>query len=489
MITEEQEKIFLQEAQKRKLAFYRPYPKQALFHKASASYREILLRAGSQLGKTMAAAAQTAILATGKYPDWWVGRRFSKAPVIWCAGVTGETVRDTIQRLLIGDVANPGTGFIPESDIVDMPPSRGVAGLVDTILVKHTSGMITRIRLKYYEQGREKFQADTCDVIWLDEESDEDIYQESLTRTNATKGFLYMTFTPLKGMSKVVKRFLREPSPDRIDINMTIDDALHISKEERQKIINSYQPYQQEARIYGRPLLGSGQIFPYAQAEISCDPFPMDTVPFYWQELAGIDFAGSGADGHPTAAVRILYDTQGDIVYVTNTYRRKGGTPMVHGAALKPWGKVPFAWPHDGLQHDKGSGVPLKDLYRNEGLNMLEENARFEDGSNGVIAGIEMMKMRFESGKLKIFSHLHELFEEISSYYMDENKINKIDDDLICALRYAVMCLRFAKRVQQPHGMRGNYAIEDTMPKDPYNDKNFNPLGHKFIDELLGVRR
>ena len=49
-----------------------------------------------------------------------------------------------------------------------------------------------------------------------------------------------MTFTPLKGMSVVVRRFLNEPSPDRCDVNMTIDDALHIPEAERQRIIDSY---------------------------------------------------------------------------------------------------------------------------------------------------------------------------------------------------------------------------------------------------------
>ena len=480
--------ILLNEAARRKLAFYRPYEKQRLFHKAGAQYRERLLMAGNQLGKTYCMAAEVAIHATGKYPEWWEGKRFHKAPVIWCAGVTGEVVRDTIQRLLVGDVANPGTGLIPPDDIVESMPSRGVADLLDTILVKHVSGSNTRIRLKYYEQGREKFQADTIDFGWPDEEPPEDIYLEFLTRTNATGGILGMTFTPLKGMSKVVKRFIREPSPDRVVVNMTIDDALHIPKEKRQQIINSYAKHEQEARIYGKPIPGSGVIFPVAREDISCDPFPMDMVPFYWQEIAGIDFAGSGDGGHPTAAVKCLYNTQDDILYVTNTYRRKGGTPMIHASALKPWGKIAFAWPHDGLQHDKGSGVPLKDLYRNEGLNMLPDNARFEDGSNGVEAGIAMMLMRMESGRLKIFSHLHDLFEEIGSYYRDEGKIIKIDEDCICALRYAIMCLRFAKRVNPPRGKLGFTEIEDKSVYDSYNDKSYNPLDPKYIAQQLGIK-
>jgi hypothetical protein len=55
---------------------YRPYPKQAAFHAAGAAHRERLLMAGNQLGKTYSGAAEAAIHLTGKYPEWWQGRRW-----------------------------------------------------------------------------------------------------------------------------------------------------------------------------------------------------------------------------------------------------------------------------------------------------------------------------------------------------------------------------------------------------------------------------
>src|SRR5262249_44054179 len=91
-----------QEAAEDKLASYKPYLKQGEFHAAGAKHRERLLMAGNQLGKTLAGAMETAIHATGRYPPWWQGKRFDKPTVSWVAGTTGETVRDTVQRLLIG---------------------------------------------------------------------------------------------------------------------------------------------------------------------------------------------------------------------------------------------------------------------------------------------------------------------------------------------------------------------------------------------------
>lgn len=467
-----------QEIARRKLAFYRPYYKQQVFHKAGATYRERLLRAGNQLGKTMAAAAETAIHATGRYPSWWEGRVFKKAPVIWCAGVTGEVVRDTIQRLLIGDDANPG-GFIPKEDIIESTPSRGVADLKDTIFVRHSTGGTTRLRLKYYEQGREKFQGDTVDFGWPDEEPPLDIYLEMLTRTNATNGIMCMTFTPLKGMSEVVRRFLVDSSPDRHDTNMTIMDALHIAPQERQRIIDSYPAHEREARINGTPMLGSGRIFPIAESEISIKPFnPLD-MPWYWMEIAGIDF---GWD-HPTAAAKLLYDPQGDVVYLTNVYKRREATPLIHAAALKPWGKeIWWAWPHDGLQHDKGSGVQLKEQYQQQGLKMLGEKATFDDErSNGVEAGIAEMLMRMESGRFKVFSHLTEFFEEFRLYHRKEGKVVKEYDDVICAVRHAIMMLRYASPIRPPaHTVAGGQGTVRS---------NYNPLAPEYIKKLLAERR
>ena len=63
---------------------------------------------------------------------------------------------------------------------------------------------------KSYDQGREKWQGETLDFVWFDEEPPQDVYIEGLTRTNATRGMTYLTFTPLKGISDVVHSFIGE---------------------------------------------------------------------------------------------------------------------------------------------------------------------------------------------------------------------------------------------------------------------------------------
>jgi hypothetical protein len=146
------------------------YPKQREFHNAGASFRERLLMAGNQVGKTIAGGMEAAYHATGQYPDWWERRRFDKPTVGWVAGVTGESTRDNPQRILLGRVGEHGTGSIPKDGLLDITPARGVPDLVDTVTVKHVSGGVSSIGLKSYEKGREKWQGETLDYVWFDED-------------------------------------------------------------------------------------------------------------------------------------------------------------------------------------------------------------------------------------------------------------------------------------------------------------------------------
>ena len=439
------------ELARRRLEDYRPYTKQAIFHAEGKTHRERLFCAGNQLGKSLSGAAEMAMHLTGEYPDGWAGRKFTRPIAAWASGVTGESVRDTTQRLLVGRPGEYGTGMIPAANIVGDPKrAMGVADLLDSVTVKHKAGGNSRLYFKRYEQGREKWQGETLDVVWFDEEPPEDIYTEGLTRTNATGGMAYMTFTPLLGMSKVVSRFLLEESPDRSVTTMTIDDAEHYTQEERERIVASYPAHEREARAKGTPTLGSGLIFPVTEELIVVDPFK---IPDTWKHIAGIDF---GWD-HPTAAAKLAYDADNDVIYLTADYRGSEMTPIMHVASLRGWGDwFHWAWPHDGLQTDKGSGEQLAENYRRNGLAMLPERATFSDGTNGVEAGVQDMLERMQTGRWKVFTTCQSWLSERRMYHRKDGRIVKERDDCISASRYAYMMLRMAvsKRIAVPEWKR-----------------------------------
>jgi phage terminase large subunit-like protein len=198
---------------RRRLTDYRPYAKQREFHAAGLAHRERLLMAGNQLGKTYCGAAEVAYHLTGRYPAWWSGRRWDRPTRWWAGSKTGEVTRDGVQRLLIGEPKDEGawgTGMIPSEDLMDWSRRQGVADSLDNAIVRHVSGGTSTLGFKSYDQGRQKWQGETLDGVWFDEEPPTDIYMEGLTRTNATGGITMITFTPLLGMSDVVAMFLGE---------------------------------------------------------------------------------------------------------------------------------------------------------------------------------------------------------------------------------------------------------------------------------------
>jgi phage terminase large subunit-like protein len=84
----------------------------------------------------------------------------------------------------------------------------GIGNAIESIFVRHVSGGISEIGLKSYEQGSESFQGTARHIVWLDEEPSLDIYAEALLRTMTVDGMVICTFTPLLGMSDVVRYFL-----------------------------------------------------------------------------------------------------------------------------------------------------------------------------------------------------------------------------------------------------------------------------------------
>ena len=201
------------------------YQKHMQFFAGGAEHLERCMMAANRVGKTWGVGAyETTAHLTGKYPDWWRGRRFDRPIDAWVAGDTSETTRDVIQVALTGiggegGDGELGTGMVPGELIVGKPSTkRGISGAFDTLRVRHVTGGISKVGFKSYDQGRAKFQGTKKDLGWLDEEPPIDVYEEVLLRLTATvpgeeNGLMLCTFTPLNGLSKVALKFLPETAP------------------------------------------------------------------------------------------------------------------------------------------------------------------------------------------------------------------------------------------------------------------------------------
>jgi terminase large subunit-like protein len=74
---------------------------------------------------------------------------------------------------------------------------------------------------------------------------------------------------------------------------------------------------------------------------------------------------------------------------------------------------------------------------------MLHEPA--QDGTASVEAGLMWMLTHMKSGKFKVFRELNDWWEELRLFHRKDGKVVKEGDDLMAAIRYACMMLRYAK--------------------------------------------
>jgi phage terminase large subunit-like protein len=431
------------------------YPWQKDFVKATASYHEACLCAANQIGKTYLGTYMDACHALGEYPDEWEGHRFTRAPSIWCLGYSMEKTRDLLQTAIFGrfDKGEFQGGLVPKDRILGHESAQGTPNAMRSVRVRHASGGESTIQFWSYSQGQHAIMGDVVDWVHIDEEPvDPAIRPQVLTRTiNGDKGAggrVVYTFTPENGRTELVVQFMDSPSKDQFFMMKGWADAPHFTKEKAERMLAQFPVHQREMRSKGVPMLGHGRIYDLSEDYITCDPFE---IPDHWFVINAMDF---GWD-HPQSHIQLVEDRDSGMFYATHVYKERKQSANEAWGAVKRWAEhIPTAWPHDGLQHEKGreGGTIQMQHYADAGFKMLKEHATWPTGGNAVEAGIYELNDLLMKGKLKIFKGLRPLLDEMLQYHRDDKgKIVKSNDDALDSLRYAYMMRRNAI----PYGKRG----------------------------------
>lgn len=468
--SKEELQVLLQEAARRKSrrkidSFYPEtgplrrelYPKHLAFMAAGKTFRERGFRAAHRVGKTEGTGGcELTYHLTGLYPSWWEGRRFKKAVKCWASGDTNQTTRDILQAKLMGEISDIGTGLIPGDSIVDWKrKATSVPNTIETVYVKHSSGGISVLGFKSYEQGVRAFFGTEQDVILLDEEPSMDIYTQCLIRTMTTDGLVLLTWTPLKGMSEVVLEFMpdgREPEPGvtgKFLIGATWEDAPHLSEKQKKSLWGSIPVRLRDAMTRGIPSLGSGAIYPIDEEELLVDDFE---IPAHWPRAFSLDVGWNC-----TAVLWGVWDRESGVLYFYSEHKMGEEIPLIHVDAIKARGKWINGVADPGsLASSQKDGEKLFDEYVKLGL-------RLSLADNAVEAGIHCVWMLMVTGKLKVFRSLVRWKGEYGRYQRDEKgKVVKENDHLMDTMRYLV---------------RSGEGVAKVMPVEDFKLKALEKLG------------
>ena len=459
---------------KKRFLFYKPTKKQLAFHNAGFNAIERSVKGGNRSGKTFCGTIETAMHVTGFYPTNWKGHRFKDAITTWVASVDHVMTRDNLQKKLLGQFdkkRNFAGGLIQPSLIVKKVMLSGISDAVDYVQVKHSSGGLSTLFFKAFKQGKEKFQSERCDLIYLDEEPTYDVYTECLARLvdndGRGQGRLILTMTPLKGYTEMVAHFLQHQSKDKrtettdseklvqeeeiikTDPDIVTDGKFHtyvswddnpyLTEESKNHLRKSLKPHELEAREKGIPCIGSGLVYQIPEFTFLTDPFE---IPKHWSCVFGMDVGF----GDPTAVVFLAHDRENDTVYVYKEYSVNGLTAAQHCGSLFMMGCNWMRGICDPAvnQRSQRDGARLLEDYGKVGL-------RIDKGKYTRELSIDAVLERIRTDRFKVFNNCRKFMDEWRNYSRNnQGQVIKGRDHLMNALEFVILDgLRLAKTNQE----------------------------------------
>lgn len=438
------------------------YPEQMRLMKAGKKHKLRALVGGNGSGKSLWNALETYFHASGKYPAWWDGHRFTKPIRAWMCSITGEQIRDGIQAHMLGGIGDEeiGSGIIAREDLLDdkgkiMAWSKaGIANCIATIQIRHyTRGVFdgySTIDFKPYSQGWAAFQGATVDWISFDEEpEDPKVTAEAMARLRpkdgGAMGHFLATFTPTHGYTSTFESFVPNDlqddgtHPDNplkftaiVKWSLT-DDSLcpHLTDEYKHAMFNEWKqtdPLNVEARMTGMAAIGSGLVYPINPSFVIV---PKQQIMPFWPKVYGMDPGQANF-----AVVWVTKDPNTGVYYVYDEYKNGHVAYVLHAEAIKARGQ----WIHGGIDpHEavkpRDTGETVENYFETQGLHLTAAKG----DANALRARIRTM---FESGALKIMNNCGQIIKAIRTYRYDTKDFNKIargqDDHVLDALMYAI---------------------------------------------------
>lgn len=442
------------------------YPKHMQFFREGKNALIRVFRAGNRCGKSYAGADEMAFHLTGQYPADWEGRKFDRPIKAWAASTTAVKTKEIIQFALLGSPDRPYERFIPEHLIEETTTKPGTPKAIGDVYVKHVSGGLSVLSFKDYMQERAAFEGQRVDVIWLDEEAPKDIFDECKARIMNTSGkegskngLLYLTFTPLQGLTPLISYLMAEAgkNPSIKMITAEWDDVPHLTEEAKQEMLSGMPPHIRDARMRGIPFLGTGQIYSVPLQDVLVDNIKI--LP-HWGCAYGLDEGFTA-----TAGCWIALDPDTDVMYVYDEYMGRNQLAMINARAVNIKGNMRGVVDTSAFRTSPTEAIEVITEYENEGLDLVKAIKSVEPGINSVWE-------RLATGRLKICRHCYVTRAEYDIYHRnDQGEPVRTNIHMMDALRYVVHMIKLTNgSMLTPFEFtKNNRILEEDYYDDPYS--------------------
>jgi phage terminase large subunit-like protein len=376
---------------------YVPHAKQRVFHKATEKVR--LYIGGNRSGKTLGGVIEDIYWLRKNHP-------YRKLPIGAepCRGrVVGVDFDNGVGKILLPQFA----ASVPKSMLINGSWEDSYNGQTKT-LTANDGGFI---EFMSYDQDLDKFAGTSRHFIHMDEEPPQPVYTENYARTVDTGGGVWMTMTPVEGLTWVFEQ-IYEPgllgTNDRIKVIIVdMTENPHLTDEAKADFMSSLSPEEVESRVKGRFIAMGGLIYKLFDPEkggrhvLDRSLLP----PSNWEVIVGLDHGFN----NPTAVGWHMISPEGDIITYAEHYKA-GLTVAEQAQAIKleiqRQGRYPDMMIADPSirNTDPITGTSILQEYQNAGLH-------FALGNNDVKAGIVrvngyMKPRKTVSGKVREKWHI-----------------------------------------------------------------------------------
>ncbi len=186
------------------------------------------------------------------------------------------------------------------------------------------------IVLKSNDQGRRSYQGDWFDLVWLDEEHDQDVYEECevrVARVPEGRAWILLTMTPLKGFTWVYDIFVKNPSPTVRAHFLDAEENPWTNLERIRRWLSRLSPAKRAARKEGKFATMEGTVY---DVDRELHVVPAFDPPAEWPRYRGIDFGVR----HPFCCLWVAWDRRDDTLHLYRELYRTGHTTRQNGEEI-----------------------------------------------------------------------------------------------------------------------------------------------------------
>lgn len=421
------------------LSFYEPHPKQAVFHSFTAQTKCFF--GGNQSGKTTAGLADNVIQAIDRaaLPPHLLPYKKFEPPFLCRIMAESFPVLETTLVQKLQDL---------------LPVDQLVGGSWQSAYDKNLRVLYFQNGSKFffmtYEQEVRKMGGASIDRVHFDEEPPLPVYNECRLRVMAHSGDLLFTMTPVFGLSWSYDQLWNQrgmqteqgvfQGKDIEVVTVDMADNPTLSQKDIEMALAGMSNEEKEARKEGRYVALHGLI--YGDFDRSEHVVPERPIPENVNVVCGID----PGYRHPAAVVWI-YLTPDDtmVVFEAQKFAELSAREVCERIreTNDRYGVHPLYYVIDpsarNKEHTTGRSMQME--YADNGIVTIA-------GQNSVTAGINRVRERFQSKRLFVRSNCSELIDELLRYRWKKPPRSgedtreapvKVGDDLVDALRYAVM--------------------------------------------------